>query len=87
MDTIMTLKQIRDRCEKGGEVKLVIFHEFYDSLYVILEFNNKYSLNRYFRFTTPAFVLWNCSIDISQETMQDCLDYLTEEFADYYPKE
>jgi hypothetical protein len=83
----MKLQPTREIYEKGGEVKLVVFNQDRDCLYVIVEFNGKYSLNRYFRYNTPAFTLWNCSIDINQGTMQDCLDELTEEFADYYPKE
>ncbi len=33
----MKLNAVREKYEKGGEVRLVVFHEFNDNLYVIVE--------------------------------------------------
>ena len=92
----MTLKERREQWEKGGDVKLVAVHNepigkgsVYKTLYVILDFRGEYHLHRYFPMAmgvegTPS---WEVSVDISNSTMDKCLNEVTEAMEDLLPKE
>ena len=91
----MTLTERREQWEKGGIVKLVAVHNeplcdktVYKTVYVIMDFREKYHLHRYFPMAmgVEATRSWEVSVDISNSTLDKCLDAVTEAMDDLLPK-
>ena len=86
------LKSLREKWEKGLSVKTVVVDDFVGDkiVYVVLGnddqyslHHNKYSLHRYFKLGQK----WNCSVDMRDVTIGECLTQLTSAFKDQYPKD
>jgi hypothetical protein len=86
----MTLSELREKWENGGEVVLetVLGEGVWKSVYVILNFRDEYSLHRYFQqvLTLPSNPEWNVSVDVANSSLQRCLDEVTQDFQEVYPK-
>jgi hypothetical protein len=79
----MTLEKIREDWESGGEVKLVICEkEQLGQVLVVLDFKGEYALHRYF----PIGKNWEVSVDVSNSSLERCLEEVTDQNAEYYPK-
>ena len=83
------LQEMRDQWEKGGEEILCVTHNVdgYKVVYVVLNFRDEFSLHRYFsmRMGLEQEERWQVSVDISNSTLQKCLDEVTEAFEELLP--
>jgi len=83
----MKLKDKREEWEQGGEEVLVVtektFAGDYSIVYVVLDFGGEYAVQRYF----PLRENWEVSVDISNSTLEKCLNHVSEAFEEHYPKE
>ena len=65
-------------------MKLVVTSDFsgYKVVYSIVEFNNKFSLFRYFQLGYK----WQYSYDVQSKDINDCLEEVTKAFKEFYPE-
>lgn len=77
------LNVIRHKVELGGELKLMVTNDSggYKVVHSVVEFNNKFSLFRYFQ----VGYKWQYSCDVQSGDIQDCLDEVTKAFQEFYP--
>ncbi len=73
----MELKELREQWEKGGEVTLCVATH-YNTVYVVLERDEKYSLYRYFKIGDQ----WMVSADVIMGVLKDCLSRVTNAFEE-----
>jgi len=78
------LNTLRHKIELGGEVRLVVTNDSggYKVVNSIVEFNNEFSLFRYFQLGYK----WQYSFDVKSRNIQDCLEEVTKAFQEFYPE-
>lgn len=95
-----TLQRKREEWERGGQVVLAVTDhdyigcdghgnpQFYDTVYVVVQFEDEFSLHRYFpvmRGTDGE--RWEVSVDVQGDELTICLDELNRAFDKRYPQE
>jgi len=87
MGVEMTLKEKREKWEKGGEEVLAVtlMNGAYATLFVVLDFGGEFSLHRYVPSYSQPETKWDISVDISNSTLEKCLGRVSYEFIDVYP--
>jgi hypothetical protein len=98
----MTLEDKREQWEKGGEVVLTVTDKevfkngsSYPTVYVVLNFKDEYSLHRYFPIWRKIMPMkpdledsiWEVSVDVSNSTIEKCLEEVSNAFEKRYPKD
>ena len=80
----MTLEDKRKEWEQGGEAVLVICDkERLGQVLVVLDFKGEFALHRYF----PIGMNWEVSVDVANSSLLRCLEEVTDQNAEHYPKE
>ena len=86
----MKLSELREQWEKGYHEVGVSIHNIsdYKTIYVYLldpkaMSQPDYSLHRYFTIAGK----WNVSVDVSHGTLEDCVNYVSDDMMSLYPKE
>lgn len=78
----MNLDEKREAWEKGCIPVLVVSEQVEaGQVFVVLDIDKEYTLHRYF----PIGENWEVSIDISNSTLENCLQGVTEAFESSYP--
>jgi len=85
----MNLEEKRKEWENGYEVVLVVTdketyndNSSYSTVYVVLNVDGEYALHRYFPMSDMS---WEVSVDISNSTLERCLEAVSISFKYIYP--